>query len=477
MVIYIYKVFFLGGLSVKFLDKKNSMRIISTLILILVITGITFYVSGKELTEEKWLEKNSSSLDIEDNEDFATFNISKEDLENNEVFLTGEFHGVNVNNDLDLKFLKFFKKKAGIKYYLVELSPSKGILLNKYLETGNEVFIDKFMIDNYMNGIWNKEFYDKWKRIYEFNNGLEDDEKIKVLCLDPSGNIDSYFMSLNMFIDEHEKQSDEVIQKFTELYTEYEKTINDSNFYDYVKLYKEVEEKILKLREDIKNRKEFYENYFKEDFHEFVYILDNFYYYLHIQNLGAIKNEEAVQYREDKMYENFKYIYSKLPEGKYYGHFGDYHVLKEGYHIGKFLDKDKESPVQGKVLSIFNEYVNSSTLNFNNRSKNERLYPMFNEELLSLIEPLKESNNMLFKVKGKRSPFNNKDLNEYLGFYYQTFIKENENIKKPVSDYFDYLVVNYDAEGSTPYKVFESNEEGMKYEEEINDKFNSLIIK
>lgn len=124
---------------------KKSKVIFGVTILTSLILIAIFSLSSKDMSEEKWLKKNSTSLDIKDNDDFSTFNILKEDLENNQVFLTGEYHKVNVNDDLDLKFLKYFKKEANIKYYLVETNYCNSIILNQYLKTGDKSCLDRLI--------------------------------------------------------------------------------------------------------------------------------------------------------------------------------------------------------------------------------------------------------------------------------------------------------------------------------------------
>lgn len=432
------------------------------------------YVSGRETIEEKWLEKNYSNLHIENDDEFSTFNILKEDLENNEVFLTGESHGVGVNDSLDLKFLKFFQKEAGIKYYLQENSICGSMLLNEYLKTGNKLILDRLFISSCgLNTSYTKENYNKWEKIYEFNKELPDDDKIKVIGLDAYGDPDVYFMCLNRIIDKHNSTSDTIMKEFKDIYEEYVEMNNDPKLYDYTKVSEMLEESFSELRSNIDANKEAYKVHFDEDFDNFLYLIDNFYYNSHICNLGS---EKALKYRDEKMYENFKRIHSTLPKGKYYGRYGDSHILKQGFHLAEVMDKDNDSPVKGKVLSIYNDYLNCCTSFKGYRTTR---ITSFNEEFFSLIEPYRKSNNVLFKLNGEKSPFNEIELSKYLPI--DNFKKEaivyNDQVQNSITDYFDYILVSYDSKENIIYKNFKNSEEYNKYADEIFEKFSSLVSK
>src|SRR5690606_9284022 len=86
----------------------------------------------------KHLEENHIMIDLEETNDFTDLSIIDDDLEGKEIFLVGENHGVLVNEQLRMKFLKYFKFNTNFKYYLWELPFSVAFFLSKYLETGDE---------------------------------------------------------------------------------------------------------------------------------------------------------------------------------------------------------------------------------------------------------------------------------------------------------------------------------------------------
>ncbi|WP_035293366.1 hypothetical protein [Clostridium sp. KNHs214] len=425
---------------------KKSKVIFGVTILTSLILIAIFSLSSKDMSEEKWLKKNSTSLDIKDNDDFSTFNILKEDLENNQVFLTGEYHKVNVNDDLDLKFLKYFKKEANIKYYLVETNYCNSIILNEYLKTGDKSCLDRLIKNPGYSQFINKQSYKKWQEIYKFNSKLSEKEKIKVIGIDINTNPLQYFEYLNTITSKLEIPPE--AQKTTmELNNDFESFKKDP-YYSYLKL----EESVLRVKNDIKENENLYKKFIKEDFKEFTYVLDNLYYNLHWLAMGEM-NDDAMKYREKRMYENFNRVYSTLEKGKYYGHFGAFHVYQIGDNLASFMNNGN-SPVKDKVLSIETIYENSETLMLKSNDDGEVEYEKIkinaNKNLIDLIKPFKKSDLMMFRLSGKGSPF-------YRLKDYKYFQEGNEDTKKelekaPLIRYFQYLVVVYNAKSIEPFK-------------------------
>jgi len=86
---------------------------------------------------QSYLKENYSTIDLEDEDEFKDLAIMDSDIQGKEIFFTGESHGTKANEQLDMKFLKYFKDKTDFKYYLCETSYSDAYFINKYLETGD----------------------------------------------------------------------------------------------------------------------------------------------------------------------------------------------------------------------------------------------------------------------------------------------------------------------------------------------------
>ncbi len=125
--------------------KRMSLRLLSIfLILGILLTGckkeehsIEFCDKSLEQSPEnrkimqEYLKENYSAIDLEDESEFKDLAIMDSDIEGKEIFLTAELHGTKANEQLNTKFLKYFKEKTDFKYYLCELPYSEGLLQNR----------------------------------------------------------------------------------------------------------------------------------------------------------------------------------------------------------------------------------------------------------------------------------------------------------------------------------------------------------
>lgn len=91
------------------------------------------------------------------------------------LFLTGELHGVSSNPESELIFTKFFVKYKNVKTLLIEGAYTSAFLINKYLQTGDNQFLDLYVSDypekyleykNYLLSL--KAFYDSLKTSSKF---------------------------------------------------------------------------------------------------------------------------------------------------------------------------------------------------------------------------------------------------------------------------------------------------------------------
>ncbi|MFD3158707.1 hypothetical protein ACFIJ5_18005 (plasmid) [Haloimpatiens sp. FM7330] len=415
------------------INKRVKLAVIA-MILVISIGTLFYKVSSKPITEEKWLKENSTSINLKNDDDFSGFELLKDDLDKHDVFFTGEMHGVGINDELHFKFLKYFVKKAKVKNFLIEHSPCEGYFLNKYIQTGNIEFLNKFS----RNVNCSKEQYEKWKGIYKFNSILNKKDKIQVIGIDISDSDETYYYFLSSILDKYKipKEISKDIQSFKNLKS---KMQNSS--------YEQMANLVGDYKKSVENNSDLYKNFLNKDFKIFEYVLDNFYYCTKWNNI-TLKSEEFFKYREEKMYDNLKKIYSNLPKGKYYGHFGNDHILQKGNNLAAFINENNK--LKNKVLSIRTLYENSFSLYF---CKGEYIpvdLPKLNAKLTALLNPLNNSNQVLFKITGEKSPFSKiKDSK-----YFQLDMKED---KKPlekycVKDYSQYFLLIRKAKPVTPMK-------------------------
>ncbi len=410
--------------------RKALKTILVIFIFIFIISFFTVKILNSEEKVEKnvkvenFLEKNHSALDLEDNDDFSSFQLLDNDLKDKEIFFTAENHGIKANSELELKFLKYFKEKADISYYLMELSYSDSCFLNQYLKTGDESILEEMYKPLKGTFAWNKQGYEHWKKVYEYNKTLPDDKKIKIIGIDIEHQSVNALRYMNSVLP-NKKVPDEIksnIEEFNKIINS--GYLNENRADD--RLYKFCSE----LKNSMKKNKNVYEEYLEDNFFGFQLVNENI-----INRMDIVSSEEEFnKIRDEKIYENFIKVYDYLPKGKYYGQWGLNHAFQrkhEGvFWLAAHMNRS-DSPVKGKVLSIIYLYKNCMYMNRGDYSK-EHIYSYksadFNKYFMKPIT--------LFKLKGENSPFENSLIWPMNPYYTGQVAKDGVT-----TDYFQYIVV------------------------------------
>lgn len=340
----------------------------------------------------KYLEENHIMMDLEEIDDFKDLSIMDDDLEGRQIFLVGENHGVLANEQLRMKFLKYFKLKTNFKYYLWELPFSVAFFLNRYLETGDEKILREIYEPLKGTFAWNREGFNHWKELYQFNTKLPTTRKIKIIGIDIEHQIENAFKYMLYVLPEIDDTKD-ILKKIKKL----SKDAKGEEIIEFCK----------GLKGDMEKRDGFYKKHLKENYYGFEIVNDNLlsrYRVYHGNNFNAI--------RDKQMYENFIRIHNRLPTGKYYGQLGLSHVFQRGTPYVRWFGSaliSNESMFQDKVLSIVYVYDNC-----------EYLYPtdlrdyqgvMTTLDLkLDMLKKYAKGECTLFKLNGNDSPFDKKLL-------------------------------------------------------------------
>lgn len=379
-------------------------------------------------TEEgKYLKNNSKNMYFTDNQ-LKGLDLLSDSIAGKRLFITAESHGVSINQKLEFEFLKYLKKEAGISYYLQETAFSTSMLLNKYLDTGNEKILKQIFQSLEGTFAWTKEKYNLWKNIYEFNQTLPDEERIIVLGFDIEHQLENAFWYLNTLIPEKEVPKD--IKPFINQI----KSIYNNQDYNN----QEIEKFAYELNKNIDENKKLYQDFLGHDFLGFELVNDNI-----INRFIAYqtKNSKWNSTRDKMMYDNFLRIYSRYSDGKYYGQWGLNHAFQEKQDGVKWfasrIDNEVDSPLKDQILSIVYLYQNCTRIN-NNGKYSETSMSNNNSRQLEILS---QDNMSLFKLNGKQSPFN-EDLFWMLG--------ETAPKKGVTTDYFQYLIFLNDYKASTP---------------------------
>lgn len=421
--------------------RKNNSVMIFLIIILVLLGGCNKTVKVNNSTENSintYLSTNYNVINLDKQDSFSDLSIIDGDLKNKEIFFTGENHGIKANKKLNMKFLKYFKKKTNFKYYLCELPYSDTYFLNKYLISGDTKILEKIYKPLKGTFEWNKDNYNHWKELYEFNKKLPENQKIQVVGIDIEHQSINALAYMNEVVDNNEmpKEIDNTLKGIKKLYNKYSKenVVNEIELKEFCKT----------LKKNIEENENIYKQYLKKEFLGFKLVNDNILYKYEAYDA---KNNDFNKVRDKRIYENFKNIYSELPKGKYYGQWGLNHVYQKEQDNVKWVAaamNEEGSVLKDKILSIIYVYDNCKYM-----SKNiDRTYSIGEaysyDSWNNIFKDFIKENYTMFRLTGKESPFKNKMIwpinSNWTG----------EIPKGSTTDFFQYIVVIRKSQATEP---------------------------
>lgn len=428
----------------KLRTEKNISLIVLTCIFLSTLTGCTSCTTSSNVNElDEYLQKNYSSVDLDDENYIKDFGISDKDLKKYDVFLAGEIHGTKKNYDLQFELIKYLNQNAGVRYILSEGGYGSNQLINQFLETGDKKVLENLF--KYRKGLisWNKESYEFYEKIREYNQQLNDDQKIKLIGIDIEHQITPALMYLKSILpkDDVPAEIETTISTFKN--KEYANVKTWDDYYDYIDF-------LNSMQEDIRENEKIYKEYLEESYFDFSIVLDNIINSQNAYDSECENEDEFWRIRENSMYDNFKRVYEHFPKGKYFGQFGAGHVFQnndksELYNTGRlgmYLNED-DSPVKNKVLSINYEYINCYHLvpNYDIGIEYDGYadVPMPISRDMDVVEKYTKTDFTIIKLNGKRSPFGEK-------IYFLDPCNDGVT-----TDYFQYMVLIKDSKAVIPF--------------------------
>jgi hypothetical protein len=431
------------------IKRRKGMKLFKFISLIIMITLMVSMFSGcnssVKVSNEKndalskveniekvkeYLKNNFTEINLEKENEFQDLAILNEDSKEKEIFFTGENHGIKTNELLDMKFLRYFKEKVDFKYYLCELSYSDAYFLNKYLESGDIKILENIYKPLKGTFAWNKESYDHWKKVYEFNKTLPQDRKIQVVGVDIEHQIENALRYMTTVLPSKEAPK-EIASKISEL--------NDT----WNSIEKINPKKLLNfsegLRKDLQEKEGIYKNYLGENYFGFKLVNDNI---LYTNEAYSVNDNEFNKVRDKRIYENFKKVYDNLPKGKYYGQWGLNHIFQKDQAGVKWVAtsmNEKGSTLENKVLSIAYIYENCKFMN----KTSDRNYSVadINTNNSNVFNDITTKDCAIFKLNGKDSPFS-KNL----------IWITSDNIPKSgvTTDFYQYIILVKNSQATEP---------------------------
>jgi hypothetical protein len=304
---------------------------------------------------QSYLLKNSAQIDTST---IAGFSVLDKAARDYNVFFAGEAHYQRGNSELEIALFKYFHTYGDVRILLIEQGYSYGLLVNWYLQTGDEKYLDKI---SYPGNDSEKQSF--FSSLYEFYASLPADEKFIAVGLDYEKSLDQAMFVLDSLLpssaapDSIRTNCDSIARFAASADGEY--WVSELEVYDMMVM----------LVRDIQKHPAEYKNYLGGSYYDVVRIA-----------AGLIKKHEwsgvnfnrlydgLLHEREEFLYGNFSDIPLLYPGKKCFGQFGGLHTPRSFQHtidnkysewnsLAARINSSSSDFLNGKVCSIAYLYM------------------------------------------------------------------------------------------------------------------------
>ncbi len=358
--------------------KRIILFIVISMIINICLFGL-FTINGYTYIYNIGLKLNTRIVDVNDDE-YDEYLFFRKQLNKNMVYFIKDKPDSESKASFYIDYIKYLNKETGIKYILDEVGFSAGQIINFYLQTGDESFLNQVFesaddLDTF--SLYRKSYYNK---LYEYNITLPETERINLYGIDtetPERNHSMLYMDYLI----NKIQNKSIPTKINSILngTRYDKDIYFNN-----------------IKKSLEQNEALYKELFVEDYFNFSMLVDNYFsdksdYNIRLQTIAV----------------NFIKIYDKNIRGKYFGVFSDTNFIE-------------------KMLTIYNDINNriivfeiQNTLLFNEADKIGKFITVNNKYFKYFVK----YRNFIYKINGQ-------ELSEYFYRESDTFFVLNDNIEE-----------------------------------------------
>jgi tetratricopeptide (TPR) repeat protein len=355
-----------------------------------------------------FLSKNKEVLNVAAG---GTFDASLIDTKGKEIFLLGEVHGIALNNDLDFALLDYLHKNAGVRVYLAEMSYAGGLLINKYLRTGDETLLD-FMFRQLPGTVaWNKENRTFLGKLRQWNLSLPAGDRIRYIGIDLEHQSLTTLRGLNELVSESTAAGRAIPSGLCYILSRVSRILASAVGSAAVTQSSIGQSTLHALSNDLSDSLQEhhaeYASLLGDRLFDFELIATNWRKsYAHRALMAAGDHGFSNRLRDRAMYDTFLKVHAKIPATKYYGRWGNAHVAQRPYEGLPWLASQFSSPgspVAGQIVSIWPVHQNTLALT----APAYVAQPVSGDDpaLVRILSAATSSDLTLFKLAGADSPF------------------------------------------------------------------------
>lgn len=258
------------------------------------------------------------------------------------VILMGETHGVQKTYNAELLMLRYLYEAYDVRHILIEYGYCDGMLLNEYLQNGDEAILKEMLKNLRGTAGYSNENYVFYTQLYAYNAGLVADRKLHISGVDVQHQFQTGIFYLSRLLPKTSPPA-EIADQLDALLTQ--STYSKQAFG--------------KLTESIEAHGPLYATYLGEDvYSKFLRGIKS------IQQGLEYYAANSNEYRESCIIDNCTEALESHPNEKAYGIFGSTHTglsltLQNGEPmLANYLNSHYEKTM-GKVASITCVYYNS----------------------------------------------------------------------------------------------------------------------
>lgn len=331
------------------------------------------------------------------------------------LILLGETHGSALNEILDTQLFQYFYFNHGVRHYLAENGYGTGVLINKYIQTGDVNLLNS--IFQLFEGTFSntREHYQRIVELRAFNASLPSYAKIKYIGIDIEQQPGLGIKAIRSFIlDNLDLYPSSIRPAFASLINSKAGNYTYAVSFAYF-LLKEIQ---------LPTRVPIYEKAFHGHYKEVILILEN----IVLRDELFRDSDQYLSKRESQIAENFDFVNRKYPIGNFYGKWGVFHTWKynvenqESSFLKKAISAGYLKDKQAVSIPIF--YENSFYADKNN---NYISTPITSMKAPDLFQSETKESITIFDLNEPSAPFT-KDI---------LLIEGSEGV---TTDYFDLMI-------------------------------------
>ena len=406
-----------------------------TLFVLLVELALIVKLNAQSKKEYVQYLKNNS-LDIK-NPDADWNLVLDSSFYNNDFFWVGETHAIKFSYDAEWILFRHLHEKTGFKYYLLEAGYISELYLNRYLETGDEHYLN--MDFNSKKGTMgcNMDAYEFYRKMYKYNQELPKEQRVEFVSIDIEHQYDETDKYIRSLFENHDVPKD--TSDFVNIF------LNTRG--NYKNIYKT-------LFVDLHSDPAKYKSILTSDYPVFWYLVRNINYCFQAYEVrNSPDREQWNRTRDSLMFENYKIrlLTHDFKNSKVFAYFGTNHCYLENSKntrwIASLIKNSNPAIKSASIMMLYSAckamrpaWLNPKYKRKSSKENKDYVNVAMDNDSKNLHRKASRGDYTLFNITNTATTFKSSKI----------FLNDIDN-DKFMRDYFQYILLIKDSPPSLPY--------------------------